>query len=220
MKKNTLGTSIIEAMVVLLIVVTGITGVYSLLISSQRLANSTQMRIEAIQIARNGLESFTNIRDTNWLLFAADHDNCWNVWNYDSSCIGNSSTTLDIRHGGNASFIIYKNSNNQFELDRQTHGGNDFSNTTYRTRFWISKDSRGFYTQSGWTLYSNNTTDPLYTREIRLDYIDVANVSQWSNASNNPKVKVTSIVQWSDPAQSNPEKLELSTILSNWKIQN
>jgi len=55
--------------------------------SSQKLANSTALRIEAIQIARDGLESFTNIRNTNWVRFAADYENCWNVLHYDINCI-------------------------------------------------------------------------------------------------------------------------------------
>jgi len=65
--------------------------------ASQKLANSTESRIEAIQIARDGLEAFTNIRDTNWLRFAADRANCWNVLNYNASCIGSATTTYDIR---------------------------------------------------------------------------------------------------------------------------
>ena len=55
--------------------------------SSQKLANSTEQRIEAIQIARDGIEAFINIRDTNWVLFAADYENCWNALNYDDTCI-------------------------------------------------------------------------------------------------------------------------------------
>jgi hypothetical protein len=41
MKYSIKATSIIEAMIVLLIVVSGITGVYTLLTSSQKLATST-----------------------------------------------------------------------------------------------------------------------------------------------------------------------------------
>ncbi len=87
MKYSLKATSVIEAMIVLLIVVTGVTGVYTLLNSSQKLAISTGNRIEAIQIARDGIEAFTNIRDTNWIRYSADYKNCWNVMNYNPSCI-------------------------------------------------------------------------------------------------------------------------------------
>lgn len=53
MKKQKNASSIIEAMVVLLVVITGIVGVYSLLDASLKLSNSTAHRIEAIQIARD-----------------------------------------------------------------------------------------------------------------------------------------------------------------------
>ncbi len=87
MKYEKTATSIVEAMIVLLIVVTGTVGIFQILNASQHLADSTQRRIEAIQIARDGIEAMTNIRDTNWQLFAADRRNCWNSENYNQNCI-------------------------------------------------------------------------------------------------------------------------------------
>ena len=55
--------------------------------SSQKFSNATGNRIEAIQIARDGLEAMTNIRDTNWILYGADPENCWNTMNYSGSCV-------------------------------------------------------------------------------------------------------------------------------------
>lgn len=60
---------------------------FGILNSSQRLANTTGNRIQAIQIARDGIESMTNIRDTNWVKFPVDYENCWNTLNYDGLCI-------------------------------------------------------------------------------------------------------------------------------------
>jgi hypothetical protein len=213
MKISSSGTSIIESMIVLLIVVTGITGVYGLMNASQKLANSTESRIEAIQIARDGLEAFTNIRDTNWLRFAADRANCWNVLNYNASCIGSATTTYDIRLSATQWIRLSRNWNNQFFIGIQNHWGtNTFDNTTYRNRFRVQKDTRWFYTQAWGTNFT-----PIFTREIQIDYLNAAWVSQWSTASNNPKMKVTAIVQWNDPASSTPQRLEMSTILTNWK---
>jgi hypothetical protein len=60
---------------------------YDVFSSSQKLSSATKYRIEAISIAREGIEAVTNIRDTNAILFASDLDNCWNVLNYDNRCI-------------------------------------------------------------------------------------------------------------------------------------
>jgi len=209
MKYDLKATSIIEAMVVLLIVVTGIIWVYWLLNSSQRLANSTWNRIEAISIARDGLESFSNIRDTNWIRFSADTRNCWNVLNYNINCLGNSTTTYDIRSLANQSYSIYRNAQNQFELSLKSNLW-DFDTPSYRNDFKVQKDARWFYTQSGWV-----DINPLYTREIIVEYIEDTN-SDASINSNDAKMRVSSLVQWRDVWNENIKTLTLQTVLTNW----
>lgn len=34
------------------------------------------------------MEAVENIRDTNWIKFSSDYENCWKVKNYDVGCIG------------------------------------------------------------------------------------------------------------------------------------
>lgn len=200
MKISLQATSIIEAMVVLLIVVFWITWVYSLMSSSTKLADATGKRIEAIQIARDGLESLSNIRDSNWLKFAADYENCWNTYNYDTNCIGGGGASI-----WTGSYIVYRNIHNQFEIQPATSAW-DYASATYRNRFAIAKNSDGFYTQSGGTLYGA-WGNPFYTREIQIRY-------------NSPySMNINSIVQWQDIAKNTAQKLEMSTTLTNWKAK-
>ncbi len=208
MKHSLRATSIIEAMVVLLVVTIGIVGVFGLMNSSQKLANSTGQRIEAIQIARDGIESMMNIRDTNWILYAADYQNCWNVLNYNNNCIWDPGFTTDITLWINEWFTIYSNSYNQFELQKYSNVW-WFSDATYRNNFRVRKDPKGFYTQSGWTDFN-----PIYTREIQVNYLKADN-TPWD--SNDPKMQVKAIIRWNDPASKNPRKLEMETLLTNWK---
>jgi len=205
-------------MVVLLVLVTGIVWVYTLLSSSQKLADSTGMRIEAIQIARDWLEAMTNIRDTNWIKYPLDYENCWNTRNYDIDCIGDTSTDHDMTHSANQGIIVYKNTDNQFITDVRTNSWNNFASWSYRDDFAIRKDVNWFYTQSGGTIYGNGTT-PFYTREIRLDYLDDSSTSQWSSNSNNQRVRINAIVQWIDTSKNTPQRLEMSSILTNWKAK-
>lgn len=212
MKKNTQATSIIEAIIVLLIVVSWIVGVYWLVTSSQKLSVSTKNRIEAIQIARDGLEAFTNIRDTNWLIFAGDRANCWNVLNYNPTCIGNTGTTTDIAVSANQWIRISRNANNQFFIGIQNHGwNNNYLDTWYIWLFRIFLDAQGFYTQSTGTILPNA---PVFTREIRVEYITPSGTI-WS--SNESRMRVTAIIQWMDVGVSTPKRLEMSTELTNWK---
>jgi len=221
MKYSRKATSIIEAMIVLLVVVTGITGVYWLLISSQRLADSTSQRIEAIQIARDGLEAFTNIRDTNWTRFAADYENCWNVLNYNPDCIGTTGNSNDILHATNEGLIIYRDSENKFRLGLESYSSWDsYANSSYRDSFAIEKQwsTTWFYTQSWGILYGVGGA-PLYTREIQLNYKNNDGTSAWPDESDRDILEVTVIVQWNDRARQEPQRLEMSTLLTNWKAK-
>ena len=208
MKHSLKATSIIESVVVLLIVVSGIVWVFNLLNSSQKLADSTNWRIEAIQIARDGLETMTNIRDTNSQLFAADLKNCWNVLNYQSACIWDDTQTFDIQHNTREWLIIFRNINNQFEIAIKNNAWG-FSSASYRNNFRVFQDTRWFYTQTGSTVIN-----PLYTREIQIQYLN-ADDTLWD--SNSPKMQVTALVQWSDPASSSSRQLEMSILLTNWR---
>lgn len=207
MKKIKKATSIIEAMIIMLIVVNGVVGMYSLYNRSQNLSIATKNRIEAIQMAREWIEAVTNIRNTNALLFQADMENCWNVMNYDINCIASSGTGTDIPH--NASFIIRRDSDNRWILTETWAWLVDYSDINYRNTFQVNMDSDGFYTQSGGLAFR-----PTFTREIQIKYEDTN--GGW-NDENDEKMWVSSIVRWSDNASTKPYEVKLETLLSNRK---
>ena len=198
-------TSVIEAMVVLLIVVSWVVWMFQVFWNSQKLSNSTANKIQAIQIAREGIEWVKNIRDTNWILFSSDTANCWNVFEYNNSCVWDNSTTYDIP---TKSYIIYQKSDNRWHLE-QKNTETSF-NQDYRYRFKVWLDSNWFFTQS-WAV---TELKPLFTREIQISYLKADN-SAWN--SNDPKMQVKSIVQWKDLSSNKPHKVEFTSILTNWK---
>lgn len=228
MKLSLKATSIVEAIIVLLIVVSGITWIYTLLTSSQKLAASTWNRIEAIQIARDGLEAFTNIRDTNWILYSADNENCWNTINYNNTCIWNSTDkTIRIRWanvgatGNKRRYLIYKNTSQQWVLNEATNSPAwfNYKNSTvgsdYREVFRVGKDWNWFYSQWPWIV---EDFTPTYTRSISLDYIDTD--ANWvDEITIDDKIIVTTLVEWIDSSSSSPQKVEMSTVLTNWKAK-
>ncbi|MDQ7009503.1 MAG: hypothetical protein Q9M94_04405 [Candidatus Gracilibacteria bacterium] len=197
-------TSIIEAMVVILIVVTGVIGMFKVYTNSQKLSASTANKIQAIQIAREGIEGVKNIRDTNWILFASDNKNCWNVFDYNNSCIGDTSSDknkFDILAG---SYKISQNSDNRWYLDLKRTTETLFSKSDYRNEMEVGLDINGFFTQSG----AVSEIIPLFTREIKISY---------TTNSNDPKMEVISVVRWKDLASNRPHKVEFKSILTNWK---
>jgi hypothetical protein len=210
MKKSSLGTSIAEALVVTVIITMWLTGMYTLFINSQKAAINTGNRIQAVQMAREWLEAMINIRDTNALLFGSDMKNCWNTLNYDKTCIGNVSNSTDISHLGE--YTVYKDSDTRWKLKPNLGlaGGYIYTNPNYKNAFKIQLDSDGLYTQSG-----GITMKPLFTREIKTTYTWPAGVPV-----DNDSIIVDSIVQWGDNSSTSAFKVQLQTVLTNWKGKN
>jgi hypothetical protein len=205
MKLNKKATSIAEAMVVMLIIVSWVTWMYKIYSESVNLSNSTTNKIQAIQIAKQWIEAFTNIRDTNWLKFSSDYENCWNVINYNSLCIWDTTSVFDIQN--NKSYIIYKDIDNRWLLEEKNTGL--YSEQTYRDNFKIRLDN-WIYTQTWWI-----DLIPVFTREMQISYLKADWTTPWTESD--PKIKVTSMIQWLDNTSTVPHKIEIEQILSNWK---
>ena len=209
--KNIKATSIAESLVIMLIVVTWVVWMYRIFSESTKLSNTTKNRIEAIQIAREWIEAMTNLRDTNWILYSADNRNCWNTTNYNNNCIWNTgrSTTVGSTDIWPWSYIIYKDSNDRWSIFSKTTG--NYNTTVYKNDFKVTKDSDWFYTQTWWTEFK-----PVFTREMKITYPENTNWDSFID-SNDEKMKIISLVQWSDSSSEKAHKVELETILSNWK---
>ena len=70
--------------------------------------------------------------------------------------------------------------------------------------FKIKKDANWLYTQWTWTDFK-----PLFTREIKITYINSANPEN--------EMKVESIVKWVDKTKNTNYELKLETMLTNWQ---
>ncbi|MFK7779988.1 MAG: hypothetical protein QM490_02475 [Candidatus Gracilibacteria bacterium] len=206
---NRKATSIIEAMIVMLIIVTGVTGMYNMFSKSVDLSNTTMNKIQAIQMATQGIEGVTNIRDTNWLLFSSDYKNCWNTLNYDASCIGNDNDDNYKILQDNLGYKIYRDSFNRWLLT-STGSSSDYTSSSYRNFFRVGlKD--GVYAQTG----TVDNFRPLFTREIIFNYLEADGTTIGDEFS--PKMKITAIIQWVDNTSTVPHKIEINQLLSNWK---
>lgn len=191
-------TSIVEALIVMLIVVTWVVWMYNIYSNSIKVSDSSSNRVKAISIAREWIEAMINIRDTNWLLFSANTKNCWNTYNYDSECV-----TLD-KDIPEWSYIIYKDIDNRWKLSQKPSWS--YSTWAYKTDFRVNLWSDWFYTQSTWTNFL-----PWFTREIKISYPADA----WTPLE---KMNVESIVRWTDNARNSWNyEIKLDTILTNWK---
>ncbi len=205
MKKSKKATSIIEAIIILLVITSWVTWMYVIFSKSTQLATSTHNKIYWIQIAKQWIEAFTNIRNTNWLQFSSDYPNCWNTYNYDSDCIWDNTTDYDIQSW---SYTIYRWSSDLWYLSGATSW--TFWTWTYNDdyKIWLRN---WIYSQS----WSTDSLLPLFTRELQISYLEDDWITPWD--SNNHKIKILSIVQWWDSTSTKPHKIILKQVLNNWK---
>jgi len=209
MKISKKATSIVEAMIVILIVTIWVVWMYKIYFNSTALIDSTENKIKAISIAREWIEAMTNIRDTNWLILWSDYKNCWNTLNYTNSCIWNTNTTASDIPNWSWWYIIYKDTDNNWKL--KNYQSWVYSSVTYRDNYRVWLSGSWFYTQT-WTI---TNLKPVFTREIQIDYIDT-DLNALTD-SNDEKMKVTSIVRWADRSWKKVHEIKFESILSNWK---
>jgi len=204
MKKSKKATSIAEAMVVTLIIVMWLTWVYNIYSQSIKLTDSVENKIQAIQIAREWIEAVTNIRDTNWVQFSSDKQNCWKALNYDASCIWNTTFSNNMVWD----FKVIRDVNNRWDLvTAPWTTWDNYATTNYKNFYKIYLDTNWLYTHDTWA-----NLKQFYTRQIKTSNIDPG----WDNNINN-WLKVNSIVKWVDSSSSTVREVNLETILTNYK---
>lgn len=204
--------SIVEVVVVIVIITIWLVGAYWILNSWSKLALTTENRIKAINIAREWIEAMQNIRDTNWIKFSSDYTNCWNVKDYDVTCIWDTSTTKQI---SSWSYTISQNWALWYL--------NKVSDTLASGSFsWVIKnypiyfDNNWFASQTwSYTRRCDSNTSTwcisIFSREILIDYPD-----SWE--ATDKRIKITSKVKWVDWSKMwDPYEVNLGTILTNWK---
>ncbi len=89
------GQTLIETMVAIFILVTGIVAALGLSIFAFNTSNNVTQQIIATGLAREGIEAVKNIRDTNWLQQTTIDANCYNYVNTsanDAKCYRNWET--------------------------------------------------------------------------------------------------------------------------------
>lgn len=203
---NKRGNSIIEIMVVVIILTTGIIGTYGILNSGQRLSITSENRIKAINIAREWIEAVENIRDTNWIKFSSDYEHCWRVKDYNPLCIWDTTSAYIFPAW---SYLLVQNGT-LWSLSGTIIPSPTYS--IYRDQFRIYLDNKGLSTSSWSTALPlcNSTTNTncqsIFTREIKINNPDA------------DRLKVNSIVTWVDSSKTTaPYTINLETVLTNWK---
>lgn len=204
--------TIVELMVVVAILWLGIAALLQTIGSGIDYTRDTENKIKAINIAREGIEGMTNIRDTNWLRFSSDKINCWKVKDYSSSCIGSvlPPYPIDPWYIATGSYTIFTNNGVWFLSGVATIPATTW--IPYKNAYPVNLDSKGFYSQTGITNTLQCTSlrktncRTIFTREILIGIPPPT--------TQTGILSVKSIVRWID---GRPQSVILETTLTNWK---
>lgn len=245
-KKNHKGQTLIETVIAIFILVSGITAAVGLAIFAFSSSQNISKQMIAVGLAREGIEAVKNMRDTNWLRQTSINKDCYN---YDSGLSNPATLTCPSSSTGGA--CCYKNWQTQvFDLNPAGSPGSG----NYRLRFdlagnfWdlesasnnrygLDFDSNasgpsflGFYSFPNGSGVNHSVATSDFARQIVIT--EDNGVAQYGSGAANPfnkdtgyRLQVISRVWWTDKKclRSNVWpglgkcSVELQTYLTNWK---
>lgn len=100
--------SLIETLVAITVIVIATTSAMILIRTSLVGNQVIGEKVVALNLALEGIEAVKNIRDTNYLKFSSNPDDCWNALGYEISDPGDCSS-YEIQDVDDATYTIIKN---------------------------------------------------------------------------------------------------------------
>lgn len=197
-------SSFIEIMAMMAILSVSIAAMFSTVISGIYFAKDSENRIKAINLAREWLEWVTNLRNTNWLRFSSDQQNCWKVQDYDADCIGDIAFST----GGSIGSWTASSSPRAYVLENKNWAWY-LTGTTSGSWLWVNHD--WFY-----VLTWSTVTGPPCTIEVTVDCLSrfTREIQIKEHATSSGILYVTSTVDW---VEQMPQNITLKTTITNWK---
>lgn len=189
------GQSLVEMVVAIAIIVTGLVGALSLTISNLSGAGEAGARVVASNLAKEGIDVVRNIRDTNWLKDLA--------WDSGLSLAGDFTA-----------IAVFDPSQNLWHLDFTPASISDPAARLYR-------DANDLYLQN---MTSPTGTETLFSRLLTIDPICLTVASPPAEnitgnscgvGENQIGVRVKSEIDWTESGQ--PRSLILEDRLYNWQ---
>jgi Tfp pilus assembly protein PilV len=157
-KKKQLGQSLIETLVAIFILVTGLISAITLAIYSHNATENSSKQIVAAALARESIEAVKNIRDSNWLTGTlTDCDDlgagqkCYPTWQgVGANKLSQGDMVVDFSTAGATSWTINKSPANYYvyydSSNGQYHNSIVGDRTIYSRKVHIDEDTTAPYT--------------------------------------------------------------------------
>jgi hypothetical protein len=178
--------TILEVLVAIFVVALGSSAATSLVVDAMQANGLSRDNLIAMNLAVEGAEAVREIRDSNWLKFSYDRENCWNMQPDKPVC----GATADLIDNGNYTPFL-DTSTMGWKLELQTgtdldlaEPGKKSGNLAYQ--LYITENSNLYVARSS----SLPKTASRFYRMVNIDYPNTG------NPANEKEMTVTSIVQW------------------------
>lgn len=201
LRQNSRGATLIEIMAMLVVLSLVLATMFATLIQGINFSRDTEARIQAINIAREGIEAVMNIRNTNWLRFPSNRTKCWDA-DKGVACLSNpnpqkilsGSYVLKQAHGlwflsWAASWDTYSNSFVRYNIGVNKNG------------WYVDPSSDGVGTQQCNIINKTNCRS-MFAREIQI------------REKTESGMIVEARVYWRNTAE---RKVSLTAEITNWK---
>lgn len=208
--------SMIETLISIMVIVLGTMAGLSMIRTAVSGNEVIGEKLIAIELAMEGLDAVKNVRDTNYLLFASDTENCWNRLGITdvSDCL-DAPTINNSIYGGNTYYLTQDFSSDP--LFKWTLTDDRGANPGRMNLFQVdtgSGETAALYADWHSASYTGFSTlvSGLFTRTIAIDY-DPLDSSGADQCPNNDCFSATVTVEWT--IKDSTKSLSLTRIFSN-----
>lgn len=222
------GESLAETVIALFVISVGVAGGFMLVLNSLRTGMSISDRVEAINLAREGIEAVRTVRDSNWIKYAGDRRNYWNC--ADTETCGDedkieAGKKYAVDFDENLEWRLYEAPNNTLDLKDGLPNsclGNTAEDCFFALAFkHCAGEKVGYYTNNKeaavklWDCEDEIITDePRFFRQISFNYKDDPYTTDDENI-----LEATVLVEWFDQNEA-VKKIEMTTYLTDFLGRN
>ena len=218
-KKKPKGETLIEVIVAIGVVGLGAITASGMIISSIRNTAVNKNYLLADNLAKEGIEAVKSIRDTNWLRFSYDTENCWDVLN-DEEVIdtkGDCKKSTKINNTGTSKFYRVnmnpKNSTAPFKFKlEEPEEAVDFLpavNETAASYYLLEPDAKNL------NLYRHTGNPEGVTSKGTSFYRAIGIKNESEDVNKTTRLRVASIVQWQEGGDF--KEIVIDTLLTNYQ---
>jgi len=215
--KNIKGETIAETIIALSVLAIGVTIASTAILSSLRNMNNAKNRIIAVNLAREGLETMRNVRDSNWLQYSDRRRECWNHDPSQTPCEGDTPLPP-------GSYVIYRDVNDRFLLAEATAENQRLFLIDSNLSFDSNEDGDlendiDFYN------HTEGVDNPLgkaventnFRRLIQIEYVDNAGELLAISQIDEPAESINTVTEWD--ALTNEQKSTLNRMRITSRVE-